>query len=162
MNVKLLLLFADVSQHIIKNEWPCETTRPIFRPKTLIFLLQLHMVASVALITPVTVWFDFVLGYWHKSGKRCILYCISFWIILRAFVIWLSQLWSKATEEKELAFYSNVFFFSKKGKILRFANCLMKTKLFIKMMVSYGTRSRFTETYRKAANAGTATHYLTI
>ena len=49
MNVKLLLLFADVSQHIIKNEWPCETTRQIFRPKTLIFLLQLHMVASVAL-----------------------------------------------------------------------------------------------------------------
>ena len=30
------------------------------------------------------------------------------------------------------------------------------------MMVSYGTRSRFTETYRKAANAGTAPHYLTI
>lgn len=50
-----------------------------FSPKNInIPFAVAYMVASVALITPVTAWFDFVLGYWHKSGKRCILYCISF------------------------------------------------------------------------------------
>jgi len=121
--------------------------------------MQLHMVASVALNScHCVVWLH--VGLLAQVRKTLHLIVFHFESFLRAFVIWLSQLWSKATEEKELiGVLFHCLFLLQNRNILRLANCLMKTKLFIKMMVSYRTRSRFTETYRKAATTGTATHY---